>query len=262
MTAPRLRRVVNTVAMGRRLVPLVPLGLFVAVVLLVPSAGFLGSSEFLGSSAEARRSEEPRATPRNPGTQQPRNSGTQEPRNSEELRGTDFAEARAFLTGQPCRIRLATPHTPATRPSLCMLPSRTCRREGGDSGNGRLMTETTPCRVLVVEDEEAIRTLVVRLLRRSGFDPVEAEDGQDAIEQLEAGSFDAIVLDLMMPRVDGFGVVNHLLETRPLMIEKTVVVTAFPQAAAKERLHHVCHVLSKPFDTAELIEAVKQCVDR
>lgn len=125
-----------------------------------------------------------------------------------------------------------------------------------------LMPEPKSPRVLVADDEEAIRTLVVRLLRRAGFQAVEATDGQHAIEQLDAAEFDAVVLDLMMPRVDGFGVMNHLIETQPRMMEKTVVMTAFPKTAAKERLHHLCCILSKPFDTGELIHLVRNCAER
>ena len=124
------------------------------------------------------------------------------------------------------------------------------------------MTEGKPPRVLVADDEDAIRTLVSRMLARAGFDPVEASDGQHAIERLDAGMFDAVVLDLMMPRVDGFGVVEHLIETQPRMMEKTVVMTAFPKAAAKERLHHLCSIISKPFDMEELIQVVRDCTRR
>lgn len=124
------------------------------------------------------------------------------------------------------------------------------------------MTERTQPRVLIADDEEAIRTLVSRMLRRAGLDPVEASDGQYAIEQLDAGEFDAVVLDLMMPRVDGFGVVEHLIETQPRMIEKTVVMTAFPKTAAKQRLHHLCCIISKPFDMGELIQLVRDCAKR
>ena len=46
-------------------------------------------------------------------------------------------------------------------------------------------------RVLVADDEDAIRTLVARMLTRAGFDPVEASDGQHAIERLDAATFDA-----------------------------------------------------------------------
>jgi hypothetical protein len=46
------------------------------------------------------------------------------------------------------------------------------------------------------------------------------------------------------------------------MIEKTVVVTAFPKAAARERLHHLCCIITKPFDMNELIEMVRDCASR
>jgi CheY-like chemotaxis protein len=124
------------------------------------------------------------------------------------------------------------------------------------------MTEKKPPRVLVADDEDSIRTLVSRMLRRAGFEPVEASDGQHAIERLDAGTFDAVVLDVMMPRVDGFGVVEHLIETQPRMMEKTVVMTAFPKAAAKQRLHHLCCIISKPFDMDELIQVVRDCTQR
>ena len=124
------------------------------------------------------------------------------------------------------------------------------------------MTEgRTPC-VLVADDEDAIRTLVKRMLHRAGFDVMEASDGQEAIERLDDGTFDAVILDLMMPRVDGFGVVEHLIETQPQMIEKTIVMTAFPKTAASERLHHLCSIVSKPFEMDELIHLVRDCAAR
>lgn len=105
--------------------------------------------------------------------------------------------------------------------------------------------------------------LIGRVLRREGFDTVEAADGADAIARLEEGRrFDAVVLDLMMPRVDGFGVVEHLIATDPRMLEKVVVTTAYPKAAAKERLHHLCTIMTKPFDVAELVKHVRICAAR
>ncbi|HET8796771.1 MAG TPA: response regulator [Thermoanaerobaculia bacterium] len=121
------------------------------------------------------------------------------------------------------------------------------------------METTNPPCVLVADDEDAIRVMVSRLLRRAGFQTVEAVDGQDAIEKLDAGRFDAVVLDLMMPRVDGFGVVEHLIDTKPDMMEKTVVITAFPKTAARERLHHLCSILTKPFEVDELVTLVREC---
>ncbi|HYO77501.1 MAG TPA: response regulator [Thermoanaerobaculia bacterium] len=124
------------------------------------------------------------------------------------------------------------------------------------------MDETTRRRVLIADDEEAILKLVSFMLRRAGFEAVEATDGQAAIDELGAGNFDALVLDLMMPRVDGFGVVDHLIATQPALLDKTVVMTAFPKAAAKERLHRVCCIISKPFDGGELVNLVRDCTER
>lgn len=124
------------------------------------------------------------------------------------------------------------------------------------------MTEGTPPRVLIADDESAIRALVARMLRRAGFEPAEATDGQHAIERMDAEDFDALVLDLMMPRVDGFGVLAHLIETKPWMVEKLVVMTAFPKAAAEQRLQHVCCIISKPFEMDELIRLVRECARR
>ena len=117
-------------------------------------------------------------------------------------------------------------------------------------------------RVLVADDEPAIRTLVGRVLQRAGFQPVEACDGQDAIERLDASDFDAVIIDLMMPRVDGYGVVEHLIGTKPEMIEKTIVMTAFPRAATKDQLHHLCTIISKPFEVNELVALVRDCAAR
>lgn len=117
-------------------------------------------------------------------------------------------------------------------------------------------------RVLVADDEDSIRLLLTRVLRRAGFETAEADDGQAAIETLDVERFDAVVLDLMMPRVDGFGVLEHVIATNPRMVEKIVVVTAFPKEAAKERLHHLCCILSKPFDPSELVAVVRECAAR
>jgi CheY-like chemotaxis protein len=116
-----------------------------------------------------------------------------------------------------------------------------------------------PARVLVADDESSIRLLVSRVLKRANYEVAEAADGHEAIALLDQGEFDAVVLDLMMPRVDGFGVVEHLISTRPTMLAKTVILTAFPKTAARERLHHLCHVLSKPFELDEFLKVVQQC---
>ena len=111
----------------------------------------------------------------------------------------------------------------------------------------------------MADDEANIRDLVCRILARAGYMPETATDGQDAIEKLDAFDFDAVVLDLMMPRVDGFGVLEHLKAHHPAMVAKTLVMTAFPRTAARERLDKVCRVVTKPFELPLLISAVHDC---
>ena len=60
--------------------------------------------------------------------------------------------------------------------------------------------------MLVVDDEPMARTLLRLMLVRAGFDVVEAEDGFDALDKLKDGSPDVMILDVMMPGIDGFSV--------------------------------------------------------
>src|SRR5207253_5691617 len=80
-------------------------------------------------------------------------------------------------------------------------------------------------RVLVVDDDEAIRTLVFTILRRGGMPVDTAKDGQEAIQKLGECRYAVLLLDLMMPVVSGWEVLEHL-ETieaarRPIVIVLT-----------------------------------------
>jgi DNA-binding response OmpR family regulator len=116
--------------------------------------------------------------------------------------------------------------------------------------------------VLVADDDVHIRTLIDRLLTREGFVVVEVPDGARAIECLSSRPFDLIVLDLMMPRVDGFGVISHLQKSRPELLARTVVVSAVPRTESLVALESVCAVVSKPFDTNVLVAALRKCLGR
>src|SRR5437762_3313848 len=67
-------------------------------------------------------------------------------------------------------------------------------------------------RVLVVDDEAAIRALVAKIIERVGFLVDTARDGREAIEKLQAAEYEVLVIDLMMPNVDGYGVIDFLRE--------------------------------------------------
>ena len=116
-----------------------------------------------------------------------------------------------------------------------------------------------PGRVLVVDDEESIRVLIQRLLVKNGFMVETASDGDIALEKLSTEKYDALVLDLMMPHVDGLTVIRQLIASKPELLAKTVVATAYPRDVAKRQLDEVCRVIIKPFDTTELVQAVNEC---
>lgn len=70
-------------------------------------------------------------------------------------------------------------------------------------------------RILVVDDDPAIRAGLVRLLVRFGHDAVEAGDGKEALQVMEEATPDLVITDINMPEMDGIEVINALLKERP-----------------------------------------------
>ena len=77
--------------------------------------------------------------------------------------------------------------------------------------------------VLLVEDEEPLRGVLRELLEREGFTVVEAADGVQALDEVDRSAPDVVVLDLNLPRLDGYGVLNHL-RARPSTSKLPVIV--------------------------------------
>ena len=115
--------------------------------------------------------------------------------------------------------------------------------------------------VLLVDDNEATCTLIAAVLHRD-FAVDVAGDGQEAIDKLRTGRYAAILLDLRMPQLDGFAVLDFLKEHAPKQLRNVLVVSAAlrPGEMARARAYEVCDIISKPFDVDALLEAVKQCV--
>jgi DNA-binding response OmpR family regulator len=78
--------------------------------------------------------------------------------------------------------------------------------DGGDASSGGKQSK----RVFVIEDEQIMARTLELKLNRSGFEAKSAFDGADALKVLESEEFDLILLDLVMPKVDGFGVLSEL----------------------------------------------------
>jgi CheY-like chemotaxis protein len=119
-------------------------------------------------------------------------------------------------------------------------------------------------RILVVDDEPSIRMLMRTILQSEGHSITTASNGREALEMVIANVPDLIVLDLMMPEMDGW----HLLEElhiRGLRRHTRVVIVSGhydPQGISEERRAHAHHDHPKPFDPASLIELVNDALGR
>jgi DNA-binding response OmpR family regulator len=116
--------------------------------------------------------------------------------------------------------------------------------------------------ILIVDDEALIRDNLASLLERSGFKVAVAVDGQDALNKLGHVSVDLIVLDVMMPRMDGRETLRQLRQNRnwiPVIL-LTQVGDAAERAMALEE--GADDYLNKPFDTHELIARIKTVLRR
>ena len=115
--------------------------------------------------------------------------------------------------------------------------------------------------VLVVEDDPAIRRLVKMVLGREGFHVEEAADGLEGVLKLGLSEYDVIILDLMMPLVDGFTFLQTFAEHDPERLQKVIVTSAASPAVMRERMHGVpFSILPKPFDISTLVERVRACI--
>jgi CheY-like chemotaxis protein len=116
--------------------------------------------------------------------------------------------------------------------------------------------------VLIVDDDDDIRYSMRNLLVVSNFNVVLAADGVEALKVLERQQVDALIVDLMMPRLDGVGVARALLtmppDQRPAVV---IVVSAHVELHTRLMGLSVRRVLSKPFDAFALVEELRAAFD-
>jgi CheY-like chemotaxis protein len=122
-----------------------------------------------------------------------------------------------------------------------------------------LMTEP---HILIAEDEPAIRRLLATILERYDFIVTTASDGADVLRQLAEGATpDVLLLDLMMPNVSGFGVIDELARQQHPLAERIIVLTA---ASGNEisQLPPSTRIMRKPFEVERLINALRELAPR
>lgn len=111
--------------------------------------------------------------------------------------------------------------------------------------------------VLVVDDNEATSILITAMLRKD-HDIETAIDGSEAIEKLKTRTYDAVILDLLMPNVDGFAVLDYLKDADNDRLRRVVVVTAAlsPEQMRRVKSYGIAAVVRKPFEVDVLLSTV------
>ena len=114
--------------------------------------------------------------------------------------------------------------------------------------------------VLVVEDESALATAVIDALTDAGLHVDHAGDGEDALACMQRTTYDAVVCDLKMPRVDGMAFYRALAVATPRLTRRVIFVTGDVIGTEAERFFEEtgCRWLAKPFRLADLLRVVRE----
>lgn len=116
--------------------------------------------------------------------------------------------------------------------------------------------------VMVVDDSLTVRKITGRLLMRQGYRVLTAKDGVDALEQLAEELPDVMLVDIEMPRMDGFDLTRHVRADERLRHVPIVMITS--RTAEKHRSHAmelgVNHYLGKPYDEDELLARIAESI--
>ena len=116
-------------------------------------------------------------------------------------------------------------------------------------------------RILLIDDEELVRATLRGILETAGHDVVEAADGREGLERYRENPADVVVVDIIMPQMEGIGMILMLKQEYPDakviaisgggVIDKKTLLTWAAHSGAQE-------VLSKPFKSKEIVGAVRR----
>jgi two-component system NtrC family sensor kinase len=116
-------------------------------------------------------------------------------------------------------------------------------------------------KILVVDDEDSVRAVCMEMLEQEGFSTDGAASGSDALERLDAGSYDAVVLDVNMPDMDGIDLYKKSVARRPELKGRFIFITGdiYGEIDAIEVfLESAPRVMKKPFGKEDLVRSVRE----
>lgn len=117
-------------------------------------------------------------------------------------------------------------------------------------------------KILAVDDSASIRQMVAFTLKSSGYEVVEAVDGMDGLDKAKAGSYNLVLTDQNMPRMDGLTLIKNLRATAAYKSIPILMLTTESSDAMKGqgKAAGATGWLVKPFDPQKLIEVVKKVI--
>jgi len=116
-----------------------------------------------------------------------------------------------------------------------------------------------PRKILIVEDNQDSRELVVKVLKNKGYQTIEAADGEEALEKVAAEKPDLILLDISIPKIDGYEVAKRLKSQEEFRDIPIVALTAHAMKGDREKVIVAGFegYISKPINVRELPDQVK-----
>ena len=126
-----------------------------------------------------------------------------------------------------------------------------------------MISESNPAQILVVDDVSSNRDLVKRILRSNEYDVFEAEDGEKALNIIKTKKFDAVLLDIMLPGINGYEVLKHLRNQADYKLLPVILISslATPDDVAQGFAAGATDYVRKPFNLVELEARVRAVVE-
>jgi len=115
-------------------------------------------------------------------------------------------------------------------------------------------------KALVVEDDPGTRQLLCRLVQSQLCDVDEAANGEVAIELIDNNEYAVVLLDLVLPKMSGADVLDHVYATNPALLERIIVVTGLNIEEVRKLFPTVCNALPKPVIPQRLMDSIHKCL--
>ena len=138
------------------------------------------------------------------------------------------------------------------------MPARSASTKP-DPDTNRMAVKPAKEKILLVDDDPGIRRILLRLLAEDGYRVLTASNGVEALERAEATKFDLVLLDLNMPRKDGWETFEQLTAKNPLL--PVILITARPNQIFPAMASGVGALLEKPLDFVKLFAMIENLLE-